>query len=112
MMCPKCLDDNYIMRSEIYQSIEIERCPICKGIFLDRGELTRLVQSQQGDQADSLAYSPLSEIMDDVVARCPRCDRNMRDVMLLGNVKANQCQQCGALFLDQGELASIQLAYR
>jgi Zn-finger nucleic acid-binding protein len=40
MNCPKCRIEP--MRSETYEGIKIDRCPACKGMFLDRGELAAL----------------------------------------------------------------------
>ena len=111
MLCPKCRDQDSPLLKETYREIEVDRCPICKGIFLDRGELTDLVQSKQGNKADSLFFSATSDAMDGIPANCPKCDQDMPIVLLPGDVHANQCQHCAAIFLDQGELATLQLHY-
>jgi Zn-finger nucleic acid-binding protein len=40
MVCPRCGAD---LRTVERQGIEIERCPNCRGVWLDRGELEKLV---------------------------------------------------------------------
>jgi Zn-finger nucleic acid-binding protein len=110
--CPKCQDEDDLMQQEEYQGITIERCPICKGVFLDQGELTSLIETKQGNKADQLSFSATSDAMDGVYAFCHRCDQEMVSVKLPGDVVGNQCQKCAAIFLDHGELATIQLQYR
>lgn len=43
LICPKCAGE---MRSYERNSIQIEQCQECRGIFLDRGELERLVDAE------------------------------------------------------------------
>ena len=50
MDCP--LDGTQLMMSE-RQGIEIDYCPKCRGVWLDRGELDKLI-----DRADNIAGSP------------------------------------------------------
>lgn len=42
MLCPACKDVNLSMTDR--QGIEIDYCPSCRGIWLDRGELDRLIE--------------------------------------------------------------------
>lgn len=41
MICPRCTDAT--LQAVIRDGVEIEVCPRCHGIWLDRGELTRLM---------------------------------------------------------------------
>jgi Zn-finger nucleic acid-binding protein len=45
MNCPVC--DNVRMREVSKNNIEIDVCPSCKGVWLDRGELEKLTQGLQ-----------------------------------------------------------------
>ncbi|MBN2495649.1 MAG: zf-TFIIB domain-containing protein [Deltaproteobacteria bacterium] len=107
MKCPKCRKIE--MDRETYEGIEIDRCPACKGMFLDRGELKALISKDQGNVADNLAFSPTSDTMDAIEAHCFRCNKKMTPVQAPGDVLVNLCENCGAIFLDQGELATLQL---
>lgn len=44
LMCPKCMAP---LRSIERNGVTIERCMECGGIFLDRGELERLIQAER-----------------------------------------------------------------
>ncbi|MBQ1084502.1 MULTISPECIES: zf-TFIIB domain-containing protein [unclassified Nocardiopsis] len=44
MICPKCQSQ---MRTYDRQGVHIDRCDGCQGIFLDRGELERVVSAEQ-----------------------------------------------------------------
>lgn len=43
LICPKCQGE---MRTYERNGIQIDQCQECKGIFLDRGELDRLIDAE------------------------------------------------------------------
>jgi Zn-finger nucleic acid-binding protein len=52
MLCPTCDNVNLAMTDR--QGIEIDYCPKCRGIWLDRGELDRLIErAEQSAHASS-----------------------------------------------------------
>ncbi len=42
MKCPTCADSTLTMADR--QGIEIDYCPQCRGVWLDRGELDKLIE--------------------------------------------------------------------
>ena len=42
MKCPNCSDATLVMTDR--QGIEIDYCPQCRGVWLDRGELDKLIE--------------------------------------------------------------------
>lgn len=46
LVCPKCQG---AMRSYERQGVTIDQCQECRGVFLDRGELDRLIDAEQKD---------------------------------------------------------------
>ena len=42
MKCPHCTDSTLVMTER--QGLEIDYCPACRGIWLDRGELDNLLE--------------------------------------------------------------------
>ena len=42
MHCPVCKDTTLVMSER--QGIEIDYCPQCRGVWLDRGELDKIIQ--------------------------------------------------------------------
>ena len=47
LICPKCQGH---MRTYERNGVTVDQCTDCRGIFLDRGELERLVDAEQGWQ--------------------------------------------------------------
>ena len=47
LICPKCQG---LMRSYERSGVTVDQCADCRGIFLDRGELERLVDAEQSWQ--------------------------------------------------------------
>lgn len=45
MKCPVCKDVTLLMSEK--KGVEIDYCPECRGIWLDRGELEKLIQSEE-----------------------------------------------------------------
>lgn len=48
MKCPVCSDANLVMSER--QGIEIDYCPQCRGIWLDRGELDKIIERSASQQ--------------------------------------------------------------
>ena len=46
MKCPTCPDSTLAMSDR--QGIEIDYCPQCRGVWLDRGELDKLIERAAG----------------------------------------------------------------
>lgn len=42
MKCPVCKDITLVMSSR--QNVEIDFCPECRGVWLDRGELDKIIE--------------------------------------------------------------------
>ena len=63
--CPLC---NLDMRSFMVQNVEIDKCPKCEGIWLDRGELEQLAEKDrtaiiEAIKSQNLAYENLLDIL-------------------------------------------------
>ncbi|MDB5771381.1 MAG: uncharacterized protein V7606_220 [Burkholderiales bacterium] len=46
MECPVCKNVNLVMSDR--QGIEIDYCPQCRGVWLDRGELDKIIERSAG----------------------------------------------------------------
>ena len=51
MKCPACKEADLVMSDR--QGVEIDYCPTCRGIWLDRGELDKIIERSSGMQAPS-----------------------------------------------------------
>ena len=45
MKCPVCKDVTLLMSEK--KGVEIDYCPECRGIWLDRGELEKLIEKEE-----------------------------------------------------------------
>ncbi|MEY3573267.1 MAG: zf-TFIIB domain-containing protein [Burkholderiaceae bacterium] len=46
MKCPVCVEPHLVIAER--QGIEIDYCPSCRGVWLDRGELDKLIEKSSG----------------------------------------------------------------
>ena len=53
MKCPHCTDTTLVMAER--QGVEIDYCPSCRGIWLDRGELDKLLDKASATSAPAPA---------------------------------------------------------
>jgi uncharacterized protein len=56
MKCPVCKEPDLLMTER--QQIEIDYCPNCRGVWLDRGELDRLLEKTQAEVPVTAASQP------------------------------------------------------
>lgn len=69
MKCPVCKTTDLLMTER--RSIEIDYCPVCRGVWLDRGELDKLIAQ---DAAENVGASSVAR-----AGRDDRDDRRERD---------------------------------
>nr|WP_297357223.1 zf-TFIIB domain-containing protein [uncultured Caldimonas sp.] len=56
MKCPSCADVTLAMTER--QGVEIDYCPQCRGVWLDRGELDKLIERAGAAPAPAPAAAP------------------------------------------------------
>jgi Zn-finger nucleic acid-binding protein len=56
MKCPVCTTVNLVMSER--QGIEIDYCPECRGVWLDRGELDKIIERSSARETDSTPPPP------------------------------------------------------
>lgn len=56
MHCPVCKDTTLVMSER--QGVEIDYCPRCRGVWLDRGELDKIVARAVRDLEPAAAPAP------------------------------------------------------
>jgi len=102
MKCPGCTSDMAVI--EVH-SIEIDRCPSCGGVVLDKGE---------NEIIDSLGLASVVEggvtaehVRRTTAAHCHECNRDMIELKGAGDVEYDWCTECERLFFDRGELTAF-----
>ncbi len=56
MKCPTCPDSVLVMTDR--SGIEIDYCPACRGVWLDRGELDKIIERAAGTPVPVAAVAP------------------------------------------------------
>lgn len=59
MKCPHCNDVTLVMSER--QGVEIDYCPQCRGVWLDRGELDKLIERDAAAPARQPAPQPATQ---------------------------------------------------
>ena len=106
MKCPKCQTSE--MMAFTFHDVEIDRCPTCSGVWLDKDELDAIVQRQLGAVVDMPSFSRQASPSDQTPATCPRCSTRMIDLLGAADVRFEWCDSCEGVFFDRGELTIIQ----
>jgi uncharacterized protein len=58
MKCPVCTNVDLLMSNR--QGVEIDYCPTCRGVWLDRGELDKIIEREQGGASGRYPSEPPS----------------------------------------------------
>ena len=106
--CPKCWVPLDVVKEDIWgPDIDIDVCPKCNGIWLDPGELKKILKNK--DLSDYLtkdigtkSHSPLI---------CPGC-RNIMDIQKADDIETDVCLTCHGVWLDPGELDDLKAKAR
>lgn len=66
MKCPVCKDVTLLMSEK--NGVEIDYCPQCRGIWLDRGELDKIIEKANYNNHDSKNHKKKkSSILSDII---------------------------------------------
>ena len=93
-----------VKEEEIFgPNFEIDICPKCNGIWLDSGELKKVLKDREVTDyltkyVGTKARSPLI---------CPRC-RNLMDIEMAEDIETDVCLKCRGIWLDAGELVDLK----
>jgi Zn-finger nucleic acid-binding protein len=106
--CPKCTTRmQQIMISKPSFMVTVDRCNDCDGYWFDRSELDKVLDEET--KRDGLPFD--SSDVHEAHFKCPRCAGTC-ETKTLYDIKVDLCLDCGGLWLDKGELAMVQKAYR
>lgn len=102
MICPKCESE---MEKIVFQTIEIDRCQNCKGIWFDSleyQELKKIRDSEKLDNGSSVDGKKFNKI--DRI-NCPKCRTLMIKMVDKDqpHISYESCSVCYGAFYDAGE---------
>ncbi|MFO0552251.1 MAG: zf-TFIIB domain-containing protein [Polyangiaceae bacterium] len=95
--------------------ITVDRCPECRGVYLDHRELERLEDAARGSRFVGLVTRALSqgrrpedELAERPARQCPACGEEMFEREWRASlVNIDVCLGCRGIWLDGGELESL-----
>jgi len=102
--CPKC--DIYMRKQEIEVpglNITLDFCIQCHSYWFDKGELNRYIGTSVVDRS----LKRRSGIDSWGKPNCPRCSGRMT-MKFIEELEIDHCEDCGGIWLDHGELKSLQ----
>ena len=113
MKCPKC---DVETKTETYEGVQIDRCPICEGVWLDDGEIRQIIRERERKFTDEEIravvgeQSPLSVLPPDEadLYACPKCGEKMEKHDLTG-IMVDRCPGHHGLWFDKGEIERAQI---
>ena len=93
------------MVTVVIRQVEIDRCPACGGVALDKGEAETidalgLAHVIEGGVVATLQHRTTP-------ANCYECGRPMIALRGAGDVEYDWCDGCERLFFDRGELTAL-----
>ena len=83
--------------------ITIDECPKCHGIYLDSGELKKLIKDKK--LSDYLTKDIGTQSKSELV--CPRCG-GLMDIEKADDIEVDVCLSCHGVWLDAGELKDLK----
>lgn len=107
----KCPVDGSTLEKFAVDSIEVEKCPECQGLWLAKDEIHQAQEAEGVDEnwlgfdlwSDHDAFSAKKSSR-----KCPVCDQTMANIVYgHTDVKIDYCADEHGIWLDQGEFESI-----
>ena len=109
LSCPDC---GNTLTVERYSGVEIEDCGKCGGIWLDAGELKRLLDDPAALRAAESENVPsvTREESANPDRRCPKCNAVLESFHYAYHtpVVLDSCISCSGIWVQDGELANIE----
>jgi len=102
--CPRCGINTVRKEVEIFgPNIKIDICDKCNGIWLDHGELNKLLKDKK--LSDYLTKDIGTQSKSKLI--CPRCG-GLMDLERADDVEVDVCLSCNGVWLDEGELEDLK----
>ncbi len=102
--CHKCWVEMDKKEIDVFgPNITIDVCPKCHGIWLDKGELQKILKDKK--LADYLTKHIGTKSKSPMV--CPRCGNTM-DIEKVEDIEVDVCLLCGGVWLDEGEIEDLE----
>jgi len=118
----KCPNDQSLLVKKIYEgNVEIDECPKCKGMWLDKHELEKIQDTLENDYSDELRKIPdyisraykMARSKNEDIRKCPKCDNPMskKEYAKSSQIIIDICPTCRGVWLDKGELQKLEIFF-
>ena len=107
MNCPKC---NATMELVTFESVTVDRCTGCKGIWFDANEQRQLKEMKGSEVIDTGDVSTGKKMDKITNIKCPRCHGPMIRMVDVdqNHIDYEACTTCYGIFLDAGEFKDLK----
>src|SRR3989304_1595600 len=108
MKCPQCGSG---LVSVQFQTISVDKCPVCRGVWFDSGELSLLVQEMKKGELRVEEPGPRAERSGPNL--CPRCSERLLtfDYQYNANIPLNRCPACKGIWVPFHRFGAIKKLY-
>jgi Zn-finger nucleic acid-binding protein len=106
MKCPRCRRE---LVSETVQGEKIDACMSCRGLWLHRHQLNRLLPESGGDVELCSVDSryPVSGPNEIICRECENVKMKKVNFLEYSDIVMDYCPQCGSFWLDRKELGKM-----
>jgi Zn-finger nucleic acid-binding protein len=112
----KCPRDGSPLNTEKYEAkVEVDSCPACHGVWLDKGELEQIQETIERDYTQELEVRPdrVAASIDEARRRsidCPKCGTRLEteEYAYCSSVFVDVCPDGCGMWLDEGELQELE----
>jgi Zn-finger nucleic acid-binding protein len=110
MLCPHCKIDLQIIS---LNNTKIDICPTCQGIWLDKNEILKLINTEKETLRDALRFVEIDSKKDEKLwqneIECPKCHKLMQKFPYAGSsdIVIDSCRDGCGIWLDKGEIFKI-----
>jgi uncharacterized protein len=115
MRCPR---DGTSLTTENYEGdVAVERCPACRGFWLDQGELEKVQETLEHDHSERLSNLDLVARAYELARQnarpgvsCPSCGTALEaeEYAYCSQILVDRCPQCGGIWFDNGEVQALE----
>jgi Zn-finger nucleic acid-binding protein len=107
MKCPKCSSD---METVAVDTVQIDRCKKCKGLWFDEFELAELKTVKGAESLDIGDVATGKKLNKQDNFHCPKCNAPMIRMVDKdqSHIWYETCAGCGGSFLDAGEFKDMK----
>jgi len=116
MNCARC-GKGHSLKPEIYEGVEIDRCPKCGGVWLDDQEIAKIILIKEQEFPLAIveetlkgAFAGVTESEKETTEHCPKCNELMHPVnySYSSGIIIDRCQKGHGIWLDKLELEKVQ----